>query len=261
MKSFIFVLALLLMPWPLFAKERFVVLSSENILKLSGTCTIDVKVMLTPVGNDEHSVYSSGTQCVDKEFAFAEDLTQWNVPEGQYTLWVNGDPSTKRVIIKKVVAATVEVKEDVVAEDTSPKNRFEQAMDDFGKNLSAMSVSLGIIEENLVSSDYAQDTVKRTVVGFLRTALDALSGLFSDLKNENITERPSEVMISEEENPVTKDADTIPSLERGNGESAVTDDMSESIEGNLEENPEVIPVVPTENGKPETGDNSGGMAL
>lgn len=181
----------LLIPLPLFAKERFVLQSTENVLTLSGQCSLDITLALTPVGKDDKKIYTSGTPCRNKEFTFSDDLAKWNIPEGQYTLWVNGEPAQKRIVMMKIAAQEPEKK--AVLPEAPPKNRFEQATSDFGDNLKSMSVSLGIIEENLSSSDYADDTVKHALVGFLRSALDTMSGFFSDLTLEDTKIRPSEI--------------------------------------------------------------------
>lgn len=243
MRYFLLVMFLLVLPVSLFAKERFNVLSSENVLKLAGECSIDVQVILTPVGENEKTSYSSNTGCIEGKFSFSDDLMQWNLPEGQYTLWVNGDLSTKRVIVKNRVVESIvaESEQSAIASDLPPKNRFEQAINDFGKSLGSMSASLGIIEENLSASDYAGDTVKRVLVGFLRTTLDALGGFFNDLKGEGSIERPSATIIPQEEaSPSTEEMITDSTedaseteMQTGNGEeSAITTEASSEIDIN-----------------------------
>ena len=211
MKKIFLILILASLPITVAAKEKFVVLSSENVLKITGTCTIDVRVILTPVGESKKALYSSGTPCQDREFTFSDDLMKWSLPEGQYTLWVNGDPVKKRVVVKNVIVEPAEEK-PVPIEILSPKNTFEKSLSDFGNNLKQASVSLGIMEENLSASDYAGDTVKRTLIGFLRTTLDTLAQFFGDFTEETEKIRPSEIAIPPEDSPVAAEDNPPSSL-------------------------------------------------
>lgn len=195
MKKILFSIFLISFPLALSAKEQYVLQSTENVLTLSGVCSIDVKFVLTPVSDTKQSVYSSGTSCKEGEFSFSDDLSQWNIPDGQYTLWVNGEPAEKRIVMKKIVvvpASQTAPKE----KNQPPRNTFEQAVSDFGNNLVQMSRSLGVMEENLPQTDYTKDTVKRTLIGFLRTTLDTLASFFGDFTSESTKVRPSEVDVT-----------------------------------------------------------------
>ncbi len=202
-KYFFFFLLFLLSPLSLFAKEQYILQSTENILKLSGSCSFDVKLVLTEITGEKKSIYSSGTPCKDGTFTFSDDLSIWNIADGQYVLWVNGEPAEKRIVMKKIVPITPLVTEK---KKSVPRNTFEQAVFNFGKNLTEMSASLGIMEENLPETDYKKDTVKRTLIGFLRTTLDTLASFFGDFTSETDKVRPSEI----EQTPiVSPDDNTI----------------------------------------------------
>lgn len=209
MKKILFFIFILSFPLSLFAKEKYTFESTENVLKLSGGCSIDITLVLTALDDTKKSLYSSGTACKNGTFLFSDDLSQWNIPDGQYTLWVNGEPAEKRITMKKIV-----VQENPALQKISvkPKNTFEQGVSDFGKNLAEMSHSLGVIEENLPEMDYKKDTVKRTLIGFLRTTLDTLASFFGDFTSESSEVRPSEMeTISTDTTPVPENvSDTVP---------------------------------------------------
>lgn len=239
MKKIFFLLFFLSLPFPLFAKEKYILQSTENVLMLSGICSLDVKFALTLVNDGQKSVYSSGTPCKDGEFTFSDDLSQWNIPDGQYTLWVNGDPAEKRITMKKIVivpALQVATKK----ENQPPKNTFEQAVSNFGGNLAQMSKSLGVMEENLPQTDYVKDTVKHTLIGFLRITLDTLAQFFGDFTSEESIVRPSEVqVIPDVSTPVIPDDTATQAVPEDSTNAVQSTDGT--ISGDVQTNETVLP--------------------
>ncbi len=241
MKKIIFALFLLSIPIPIFAKEKYTLQSTENVLTLSGVCSMDVKFTLTHVNSDQESVYSSGTPCKDGVFSFSDDLSQWNIPDGQYTLWVNGDPAEKRITMKKIVIVPA-VQVAPKKENQPPKNTFEQAVNDFGSNLAQMSKSLGVMEENLPQADYVKDTVKRTLIGFLRTTLDTLAQFFGDFTSEESIIRPSEVQVTPDVNtPVIPDDTSTQVVPEDS--TNVVQPTDGTVSGDVQTNETVLPVA------------------
>lgn len=239
MKKIIFAFFFLLLPFPLFAKEKYTFQSTENVLTLSGICSLDVKFTLTLVNDANQSVYSSGTPCKDGAFSFSDDLSQWNIPDGQYTLWVNGDPAEKRITMKKIVIVPA-LQAVPKKENQPPKNTFEQAVYDFGGNLTQMSKSLGVMEENLPQTDYVKDTVKHTLIGFLRTTLDTLAQFFGDFTSEESIVRPSEIQITPDAStPVIPD-DTATQVVPEDSTSA-TQSPDGTVSGDVQTNETVLP--------------------
>lgn len=239
MKKVIFVSIFLLLPFPLFAKEKYILQSTENVLMLSGACSIEVKFVLTPVNDTKKSVYSSGTSCKEGKFSFSDDLSQWNIPDGQYTLWVNGEPAEKRITMKKIVvvpASQTAPKE----KNQPPRNTFEQAVSDFGGNLVQMSESLGVMEENLPQTDYMKDTVKHTLIGFLRTTLDTLAQFFGDFTSEEAIVHPSEIQVTPDASTPVIPEDTAIQAVPGDSTNVVPS-TDETVNGDVQINEPVLP--------------------
>lgn len=63
----------------------------KNKLSLAGKCEKNITVQLFEDESLEKSAYSAGVKCENGKYEFSDDLSIWNIPEGNYALVINGD--------------------------------------------------------------------------------------------------------------------------------------------------------------------------
>lgn len=102
MKKIIYpIVLLILIIYPSLTKAAYVAFSSQNNFEVSGDCSANIKIELIETAKQNRVAYSSGAACANGKFSFSDDLLKWNLPEGNYTLLVNGNKSGKTVSRKE----------------------------------------------------------------------------------------------------------------------------------------------------------------
>ncbi len=70
----------------------------KNILKASGSCDSNIVLQLFADESLEKSIYSAGVVCKDEKYYFSDDLSKWNVPEGEYAIVIDGEKTNVQSI-------------------------------------------------------------------------------------------------------------------------------------------------------------------
>ncbi len=101
MKKIIIITAAILMAIPFGTKAAFVVSTAPNKVEAGGACSENVEIKLAQTNTPAKIVYSAGALCKDGKFSFSDDLTQWNLPEGNYNVIINGEKKSDKITVKR----------------------------------------------------------------------------------------------------------------------------------------------------------------
>lgn len=97
----------------------------KNKLSLAGKCEKNITVQLFEDESLEKSAYSAGVKCENGEYEFSDDLSIWNIPEGNYALVIDGDKiNVQNIDVKyeKKVLPDVQKTEQPVEKGTEKDN-------------------------------------------------------------------------------------------------------------------------------------------
>lgn len=130
----------------------------EGKLTVSGSCTEDLVIVLyRKDSRAKESVYTSGGKCINKKYAYQDDLQEWNLPETEYYISVTGKESRKEFIRNLVMYKRPEVKGLTTIGSTEPdkveQDTYWKALDDIKNYILAIEERLGFANSDLEASD------------------------------------------------------------------------------------------------------------
>jgi len=126
---------------------------SQNEIGLEGDCsTKNITIALAETENPENVVYSGGARCNGNSFSFYDDLSKWDIENGEYALIVNGEKTNKTIKRQKnLFAVQTDFEESVVLgtennpgeSDYNSDARFLEAYASFQESLVDMQTWVG----------------------------------------------------------------------------------------------------------------------
>lgn len=164
--------------------------AGENILEVEGECKgEEVIIYLYPKDSDEH-IYSSGAHCIEGKFNHSDNLTNWQIEEGEYEIVV-GDGQDKKDFSKD---EAIEVKEDVTTQavlsqngdvlsaqveqtDETPKDPLTRSVEEFSNSLKNMRASLANLRKNIDESPVHSQGSKLILSGMLGVLDEKIGGV------------------------------------------------------------------------------------
>lgn len=152
-----------------------------NVFSLAGECEgSDVLVQLRHEENGEMT-YTSHAECLDERFAFTDDLGEWNIPDGRYELYLDGERVRRTIERVPVAVKDVTMDEDTVAK-TDTADSVETASigetEGFLGAFVAFQQALTDMRSRLNESDYP-DMVKMSL-DIALDGIDTLAGTMTD---------------------------------------------------------------------------------
>ena len=142
----------------LLAQSKGVVTVDAGILTVNGSCAENVVITLYQKSSkSKQSVYSAGSECVNKKYEYKDDLQEWNLPETEYYVSVTGKDSKKEHLRNLVAYKRPEVKGLTTPGSTEPdkveNDSYWRALDDIGGYIVAIQDRLGFANTDLEASD------------------------------------------------------------------------------------------------------------
>ena len=192
-KIIILIASLAFLPFGVLAKDNWELQGNKNVLSLAGECSVQ-EIRVDPfLENSEKPIYTSVATCQEGKFDFRDDLLQWkSLPDGEYSLVVNGDQkNTRKVSIKRpeesVAVAAAAANADLSAAETpdDPDTKFLNAFVAFQQALLDMRTWL---------SETKYPTLVKTSLDALIDGVDGAAGKIAELmwSAENPEEIPAE---------------------------------------------------------------------
>lgn len=170
----IILLTVLIFPLGVFAKEGIEIEKDSNMLSLSGGCFLgQARIDLYSKDDKKNPVYTAGAWCRNGKFEFEDDLSQRNIPDGEYLVVVDDKwGNTKSIKVEKPKPIIEEKKENIILKKEEEKGTFLDAFVAFQKSILDMSLR---IEETAYPR-----IIKDSIIGVLNGIL-ATSSKISDL--------------------------------------------------------------------------------
>lgn len=207
----------------------------KNNLSLSGVCENDVMVQLFADESMEKSAYSAGIKCENGNYEFSDDLSIWNIPEGNYAVVIDGNKNNVQNIdvkYEKKVLSEAQTTEQPVETGTE-KDDAEQAGQETQESadikfLGAFAVfQQSILDMRTWLADTEYPSWVKTGIDGALDGVDKLAGTISDMlfsADSPQDETVDEVLTQEQ----TMEASDVNTEDK-------TSDVSENYEASIDD--------------------------
>lgn len=144
-KIIIIAISVLAFPVLVLAKGSLsVVRESGSAIAIEGECLEKVKIELFRKADDDKHVFDKDVSCQDGKFFFSENLSQKNVPEGNYIVAVDGEKSLNMVAVRKDSGEADKILKSTQAENIETADvKFMNALVGLQKSILDMQIWLG----------------------------------------------------------------------------------------------------------------------
>ncbi|HSX39200.1 MAG TPA: hypothetical protein VLI92_01255 [Candidatus Saccharimonadales bacterium] len=183
---------------PVYALSWVMKSNQDNVISLEGTCDgSDLKVSLYPQGKKDLA-YSAGIKCDNGIFKYSDDLTKWNLKEGDYDIVIDQDTSHKEEITVTNKESPLQPANNtpLSIEKITPDKVFTNSLDSLEGNLDSLTLSLIDIMHQVDKTSYS-NSVKLVINYFLNMAADSTKGMRDSLvsigdvlKNDSVIHGP-----------------------------------------------------------------------